>query len=284
MELFQILDCSSTLANCCSDYSMVTVLEITRRIFGLIQLIVPIVLVVGSTIQFVQLTINPELKDGFRRILNKLMAALIVFLIPTLVDIVLSTVSSDISVAACWQQAKNKSLEIGFNKGNYVAIDSDDDKVWYEAMKEKIVIQKNSNSSKKSSTASDKQKEVVNYAKKFVGKPYQLGGYWNGEEPYKATDCCGFIVGVYKHFGVSLPTPCKNMIQGNSNVEIISENELQAGDIIAYAPSGGYWHYAIYTGNGNQIVHASNKKDGVKLSDNYKYRSVKTYIRVKNIK
>ena len=62
MELFQILDCSS-LGTCCKDYSIMGVLQVTKVIFGLIQFVVPIILIVAGTIQFLQLTINPELKD-----------------------------------------------------------------------------------------------------------------------------------------------------------------------------------------------------------------------------
>ena len=68
MELVQILDCSTTLNNCCSSFATANILDITRKIFDLIQMIVPIILILMSTIQFVQLTINPELKDGFRRV------------------------------------------------------------------------------------------------------------------------------------------------------------------------------------------------------------------------
>ena len=43
---------------------------------------------------------------------------------------------------------------------------------------------------------------------------------------------------------------------------------MQAGDLICY---GG--HVAIYMGNG-QIVHASNSRDGIKISNNAAYRTI----------
>lgn len=278
MELFQILDCSSVVGSCCSDYSMVMVLEITRRIFELIQFVVPVVLIVAGTIQFVQMTINPELKDGFRKILNKLIAAIIIFLLPALMDVVLGAVSSNVSIAACWEQAKNTSSELGFNSGKYISTD-DDEPTIVSSFKYNLM-----NTGKNMKTKLDDNVnavKVAKYAVQFEGQPYQLGGTWNGEEPYTATDCCGFVVGVYKHFGVNLPVPCKNMLNNDPNVEKISESEIRAGDIVVYAPQNGYWHYAILTGRGNEIIHASNKKDGVKLSSNYKYREIKAFLRVK---
>ena len=72
MSFIQILDCNDALGNCCNSYVLANILNITQNIFSLIQLIVPILLIITGTIQFVQLTINPEMKDGFRKVLNKL--------------------------------------------------------------------------------------------------------------------------------------------------------------------------------------------------------------------
>ena len=130
MELFQILDCSS-LGTCCKDYSIIGVLEVTKVVFGLIQFVVPIILIVAGTIQFLQLTINPELKDGFRRVLNKFMAAVIIFLLPTLVDVFLNATSENFTISACWSQAKvntTNSNNNGFSGGGggYISTDDDD--------------------------------------------------------------------------------------------------------------------------------------------------------------
>ena len=54
----------------------------------------------------------------------------------------------------------------------------------------------------------------------------------------------------------------------------VSYSEAKPGDIICY--SG---HVAIYMGGG-AIVHASNKKDGIKISYNAAYRSIVAVRRV----
>ena len=96
---------------------------------------------------------------------------------------------------------------------------------------------------------------VANYAVQFVGNPYVYGGtsLTNG------ADCSGFVMSVYKNFGVSLP----HSSYGDRYVgyKVNSLAEAQPGDIICY--SG---HVAIYIGNG-QIVHASTQKTGIKISD-----------------
>lgn len=54
----------------------------------------------------------------------------------------------------------------------------------------------------------------------------------------------------------------------------VSYSEAMPGDIICYAG-----HVAIYMGGG-QIVHASNAKDGIKISGNAAYRPIVAVRRV----
>ena len=108
---------------------------------------------------------------------------------------------------------------------------------------------------------------VVNYACQFVGNPY----VWGGTSLTNGADCSGFIMSVYAKFGVSLPHSSGAMAGCGRGV---SYSEAMPGDIICYAG-----HVAIYMGGG-QIVHASNAKDGIKISGNAAYRSIVAVRRV----
>lgn len=102
---------------------------------------------------------------------------------------------------------------------------------------------------------------VAEYALQFVGNPYVYGGtsLTNG------ADCSGFVMSVYANFGVSLPhSSASDRSQGYA---VDSLEEAQPGDLICY--SG---HVALYIGDG-QIVHASNKKTGIIVS-NASYRKI----------
>ena len=118
-----------------------------------------------------------------------------------------------------------------------------------------------SSSSGSSSSGSGSGSSVVNYATQFVGNPY----VWGGTSLTSGADCSGFVQSVYANFGVSLPRTSYE--QQNAGTEV-SYADAQPGDLICY---GG--HVAIYMGNG-QIVHASNAKDGIKISNNAAYRTI----------
>lgn len=111
------------------------------------------------------------------------------------------------------------------------------------------------------SGGSEMGRAVADYGLQFVGNPYVYGG----SSLTNGTDCSGFVMSVYANFGVSLPhSSASDRSQGYG---VDSLESAQAGDIICY--SG---HVGIYIGDG-QIVHASNKKTGIIVS-NASYRKI----------
>lgn len=116
------------------------------------------------------------------------------------------------------------------------------------------------------SGGSGKGADIANYACKFIGNPYVAGGtsLTNG------ADCSGFVMSVYKNFGISLP---RSSYAQSSVGKGVSYSEAQPGDVIYY---GG--HVGIYIGNG-QIVHASTERTGIKITS-ATYRSIITVRRI----
>ena len=111
-----------------------------------------------------------------------------------------------------------------------------------------------------------KGQDIVEYAKQFIGNPYVYGG----TSLTRGTDCSGFVMGVYRHFGVSLPRTSYSMRRVGTAV---SYSDIQPGDIVCY--SG---HVGIYAGNG-KIVNAIDEQRGINLS-NATYKKIITVRRI----
>ncbi len=109
--------------------------------------------------------------------------------------------------------------------------------------------------------------DIVNYATQFLGNPYVYGG----TSLSNGTDCSGFTMSVMDHFGVSLPH--QSGAQSGYGTAVSAEN-MRPGDLVFYSKGGGINHVAIYIGNG-QVCHASNAKDGIKIST-WNYRTPTT--------
>lgn len=125
---------------------------------------------------------------------------------------------------------------------------------------------------------SDKRVKLVNYAKKFLGYRYVWGGSGiNSLKKNYGVDCSGFVQAIFAQYGYSLPRTSRDQAKRGTT---ISSSQLKAGDLVFYGSKSYINHVAIYIGNG-RIVHASNKRDGVKISNVY-YRTPVKCVRIIN--
>jgi len=105
---------------------------------------------------------------------------------------------------------------------------------------------------------------VACYAQNFIGNKYVYGGtsLTNG------ADCSGFVQAVYSKYGVSLPRTSSSQSNSGSSVSL---DNVKPGDLVFYSSGGRVNHVALYIGDG-KVVHASNRRDGIKVS-NMNYRT-----------
>ena len=104
--MIQFLACNSDLGTCCSDYALASFLDVSRRIVEFIQMIAPILLLIMATIQLVQLMVNPDVKDGRKKLYHKFQAAAIIFFVPIIVNAFINLLPVDFTLSACWKTAK----------------------------------------------------------------------------------------------------------------------------------------------------------------------------------
>jgi cell wall-associated NlpC family hydrolase len=122
------------------------------------------------------------------------------------------------------------------------------------------------------STSSSGISGIVDYAMQFLGNPY----VWGGTSLTNGADCSGFVMRIYEHFGYSIPRTSAAQASATTTV---SASDVRPGDLFFYG-SGGVSHVAMYIGNG-QIIHASNPRSGIKISNAY-YRTPLKIGRVAN--
>ncbi len=161
-----------------------------------------------------------------------------------------------------------EELEVASVEGDWVRVYLDDEEVFVSA--EYVEV------SSELSTAitmtelfygqgiSDVRVDVCQYAKEFLGNPY----VWGGTSLTNGADCSGYVMSIFKKYGVSLPH--SSVAQANCGTTI-SVSEAQPGDLVFYGNGKSINHVAIYIGNG-QVIHASSPKTGIRIS-NVSYRS-----------
>ena len=99
---------------------------------------------------------------------------------------------------------------------------------------------------------------LVNFALDYLGHPY----VWGGTSLTRGADCSGFVLSVFRNYGISLPRT--SAAQAGVGTKV-SSAEMRPGDLVFYSSGGRIDHVAIYIGNG-QIVHAANPRKGIIIS------------------
>ena len=102
--------------------------------------------------------------------------------------------------------------------------------------------------------------DMAAFAKSLVGRRYQYGS--TGPNAF---DCSGLVYYVYAQAGKHISRSSSSQAREGVGIDI---SQVQPGDIISMGPKGtnSVTHSAIYVGNG-QIVHATNPRMGVRLSN-----------------
>lgn len=101
--MFQILE---SLQEYCNDYAIATYLYTIKQVLDIIHLVIPILLLVMVAIQMVKMMISPDDKKSPKTLLNKFIAAVIVFFVPYIVNLCVSLLPDNFEIAKCWEQAE----------------------------------------------------------------------------------------------------------------------------------------------------------------------------------
>ena len=114
--MIMILD----VINTCRDYGLVNIFMIIKKFFNILQILVPIIALVFLAANVVKSVINPEDKKNFSRYKNCVIALIMVFALPTIVNAVMGILGENYSISSCWNNAEDiyKAGESTYNDGN----------------------------------------------------------------------------------------------------------------------------------------------------------------------
>lgn len=171
--------------------------------------------------------------------------------------------------------ANGEELEVAAVEGDWVKVYLDDQEVFVSAEYVEVTSELGTAITMTElfygQGVSDIRVDVCQYAKEFLGNPY----VWGGTSLTKGADCSGYVLSVFKKYGVSLPH--SSVAQANCGTTI-KVSEAKPGDLIFYGNGKSINHVAICIGNG-QVIHASSPKTGIKIS-NISYRSPIKAVRI----
>ena len=100
---------------CAPGSGLIQVFKIIKICLNAIRIIVPILLIVMTVVDVSKNVINPDEKDSLKKIGNRVLAAVIVFLVPTIVNILLKVIdvglgnrtgtSNKYNLSECWKRS-----------------------------------------------------------------------------------------------------------------------------------------------------------------------------------
>ena len=110
------MDILATFTSWCDQEGVITVFKVIKTVINVIRIAVPIGIIIWTVIELLKNVINPDDKDSKKKIFNRIIAAIIVFLIPTIINLALNLVDVGLggnsgskyryNLSECWRKAK----------------------------------------------------------------------------------------------------------------------------------------------------------------------------------
>ena len=91
----------------CGNPALANLFNIAQRIITIIQILAPILAIIALGINLTKSVMNPDDKKNFSMYKNWIIALVMVFAIPTLVNATMGILGEDYDISACWNNAKN---------------------------------------------------------------------------------------------------------------------------------------------------------------------------------
>lgn len=101
----------------CDTKGFLQVMNLIKVLLNIIRFVVPIILIIMLILDLLKNVINPNEKEGMKKIYTRVLSAVIVFLIPTLINLVMSFINNvnstnyDYSISNCYTNANSSCIQ-----------------------------------------------------------------------------------------------------------------------------------------------------------------------------
>lgn len=117
----------------CNDVSLNRILYIVKNVLNVVDIITPIVLIIMLSIHFTRATLNPDDKKKNKRFINSIIALVVIFMLPVLVNVTMHLVGEKTVISSCWINATKPENPLAADsedelKKNYEEADSEEKK------------------------------------------------------------------------------------------------------------------------------------------------------------
>ena len=261
------------LNSACSDYAVANSLNLLYTLFKMVCVIVPIILILFASINMGKLMINPDDKKGVGSIAKKIMAAIIIFIVPNFLDIIVhfntlsDTTEAKFSVLSCFKNSETSSKTIGLavykdgagtEKGTGLS----------GMFGDLSGLKKYQSSGDSSGVAGEGAQKLINIAKKEIGNNESNKGYlkymnYYPEDPSQPwcaifVSWCANEAGFIQSGIIPKYESCSTGVEWFKNRNAFhSDNSSytpQPGDIVFFGP-GGSTHTGIVVSADANAIH-----------------------------
>ena len=181
--MFFILD---NVGSMCSDPGLANILSIIKKFVNMLWVVGPILAIIAAAINGFKLMSNPEEKKYKGLFKNSIMALLILFMLPTIVNVVMGALGDSFEFTACWNTNTNVSVggqggyidDSGGNKSGSMLTDPDEYETGTQSSAGSITGTSNnySNNSISSTTTSGTTNLIFVGDSRTVGMKQAVGG------------------------------------------------------------------------------------------------------------
>ncbi len=90
------------ITSTCSDSILIPFLSILKNFLNIIHIVVPLLLILSVTLTITKLMQDPDDKKAPKKIINSVIAIVIIFFLPVFLDIVINLTGEDESISNCF--------------------------------------------------------------------------------------------------------------------------------------------------------------------------------------